>query len=441
MTPRLRQAIEMLQMTNLDLAAFVEAQMADNPFLEAPEDAPSAPEPSGDFDPGSQRAGPGGRDGPGRTLEERLTERPSLREHLMGQLNLAVAPGARRAIGAFLIDQLDAAGYITAAPAALAAQIGCEEAEIAELLTTIRGFDPTGIGAGGLAGCLAAQLSEKGQLDAPMAALLDNIEALGRHDHGLLRRVCGVDGPGLQALLARVRACSPRPAGGFDHAPAATAIPDVLMRALPNTVGGGWSVELNAATLPRVLIDRTYYAEVAGAAKRDKRAMAYVRERMEGASWLVKALDQRARTILAVAGAIVERQSGFFVYGAAYLRPMTLKDVAGDIEMHESTVSRVCADKYIGTPRGLLPLKYFFSSALEGRGGAAAHAGEAVRARIKALVAAEDPAAPLSDDKIVGILTGQGVAIARRTVTKYRKALRIPSSMDRRRAALAARAA
>lgn len=433
MTPQLRQAIALLQMPNLDLAAFVEAQMADNPFLDkapGPDEADDLP----DFAAGTQRAGPGGRDTPGRTLEERLTARPCLRAHLMAQLALATPPGPGRALGAFLIDQLDESGYITAAPAALARQAGVPRAEVERALATIRTFTPTGIGAAGLAECLAAQLAERGHLTAPMRAVLDNLEALARRDHAALARAAGVEAAALPPLIARIRACSPRPAAGFDHAPAVTAIPDVLMRARPATAGGGWDVELNAATLPRVLVNRAYAAQVGAAAGRDPRARAFVRERMEGASWLVKALDQRARTIVAVAAAIVERQAGFFTYGAEHLAPMTLKDIAGDIAMHESTVSRVCADKYIGTPRGLLPLKFFFSSALGGAGGAGAAAGAAVRARIRALVAAEDAGRPLSDEQIVAAMAGQGVRIARRTVTKYRRALRIPASPERRRA-------
>ncbi|HBH26789.1 MAG TPA: RNA polymerase sigma-54 factor [Rhodospirillaceae bacterium] len=431
MTPRLRQAIEMLQMTNHDLAAFVAAEMEANPFLGRPvrEDAPR------DFDPGTPWVGAGVRSTPGRSLEEALARPLSLREHLTQQMFLVVPPGPARVIGEMLIDQLDEAGYITTTPEALAAQFGCSVEDVEEGLAALRGCDPTGIGAGSLAQCLEMQLSERGQMDSPTRVLLANLPLLAKGDMAALRRTCGVDEEGLRARIARVRACAPRPAAGFDHTPVVAVVPDVLMRALGPAAGGGWAVELNAATLPRVLLNRTYYNEVASSAGRDPRARTFLRERLEGASWLVKALDQRAKTILAVAGAVVERQAGFFTYGAAHLAPMTLKDIASDIGMHESTVSRVCADKFIGTPRGLLPLKFFFSSALAGTGGVVAHAGTAVRERIRALIASEDPQEPFSDDQIVQRLAAQGVAVARRTVTKYRRVLRIPTSADRRRAA------
>lgn len=438
MTPRLRQAIEMLQMTHQDVNALLMQEMEANPFLvRAPQEADTAPAPAA-FDPGTQRAGPGGRDGPGRTLEETLAQTPSLREHLEEQLHLALPPGPERAIGEMLIDQIDEQGYITAEPQVLAQHFGCSIKDIEDGLAIIRALDPTGIGAANLAQCLEIQISERGHMDAPMRALLENLPLLAKGDMLALRRATGLKEEDLRTRIAILRACAPRPSAGFDHTPTCIAIPDVLIHPLPAISGGGFAVELNPMTLPRVLLNNTYYAEVLRVCEKDTQSRAFVREKMESANWLIKALDQRARTILAVANSVVERQAGFFTYGPAYLAPMTLRDVASDIAMHESTVSRVCSDKFMGTPRGLLAFKFFFSSSLAGTGGRVAHAGSAVRERIRALVGQEDPQNPLSDDEIVRHLTTQGISVARRTVTKYRTALRIPSSTDRRRVACAA---
>jgi RNA polymerase sigma-54 factor len=333
-------------------------------------------------------------------------------------------------IGAMLIDQLDETGYLRADPAEIAEKLGCKPERLQSILSRMKGFDPTGIFARDLRECLALQLTEQNKLDAPMEILLDHLSLLAIHDHATLAQKCCVNATYLQDMVADIRALNPRPAAEFDRLVVQTAIPDVLMKRLPKSVGGGWRVELNSETLPRVLVNQEYYTEVSGVAKA-KKDKEYLSQQLQSASWLVKAMDQRAKTIIKVAGEIVEMQDGFFLYGIEYLKPMTLRDIAEKIGMHESTVSRVTSNKYIGTPRGIFELKYFFSTALgEGDG---AHSSESVKAKIKTMIDGEGEDNVLSDDAIVDILTKDGIDIARRTVAKYREAMHIPSSVQRRR--------
>jgi RNA polymerase sigma-54 factor len=230
-------------------------------------------------------------------------------------------------------------------------------------------------------------------------------------------------------MLLELRQLSPKPGAGFSSETTVAVAPDVYVRELPN---GMYAVELNSDTLPRVLMDKAYYAEVTALPMREKEKE-FISECAASATWLIKSLDQRARTILKVASEIVRQQDGFFAHGVAHLRPLNLKQVADAIEMHESTVSRVTTNKYISTPRGLFELKYFFSASIPATGGGEAHSAEAVRHRIKQLIDHESPEDVLSDDQIVEILTGFGIDIARRTVAKYRESLHIPSSVQRRR--------
>jgi RNA polymerase sigma-54 factor len=475
MTPQLQQAIKLLQLNNVELSELVEKELAENPLLEraAPDgeggsaedfdqatatpdvavekdvvqegfdeswtgnEADTSAPHSSDFDAGSSMAtiGAGGGtsfDDPDQSFEERLTERKSLRDHLTEQLHIAFDNHHDRIVGEMLIDLLDESGYLRHDTAELVERLGCKPERAERLLTTMKQFDPTGVFAHDLKECLALQLEEKGGLDAPMRILLDHLNLLAGHDYAKLAALCGVNDTYLRDMIEEVRALNPRPISDFDHLVVQTAIPDVLMRRLPKNLGGGWRVELNSETLPRVLINNSYYTEVAQKSAGDKKNKAWLNEQMTAASWLVKALDQRAKTILKVAGELIEQQEAFFLYGIEFLKPMTLKDIAEKIEMHESTVSRVTTNKYIGTPRGIFELKFFFSTALTGADGVS-HAAESIRARVKALIEAETPNAVLSDDDIVLKLKAEGIEVARRTVAKYRDALRIPSSVQRRK--------
>jgi RNA polymerase sigma-54 factor len=462
MTPQLQQAIKLLQLNNMELAEFVEGELAQNPLLEkaTPDDeGPEAPAEKNesdeiqaefdqnwtgneaeanaqqDFDAGSSMAmvGAGGSrsfDSIDESFENRMSREKTLREHLLEQLHITFDDPRDRMIGALLIDRLDETGYLRHDPAEIAENLGCKPERLQSILARMKGFDPTGIFARDLRECLALQLAEQNKLDAPMEILLDHLNLLANHDHATLAQKCCVNATYLQDMVADIRALNPRPAADFEKLVVQTAIPDVLMKRLPKTMGGGWRVELNSETLPRVLVNQEYYTEVSGIAKA-KQDKEYLSQQLQSASWLVKAMDQRAKTILKVAGEIVEMQDGFFLYGVEFLKPMTLKDIAEKIGMHESTVSRVTSNKYIGTPRGIFELKYFFSTALGE--GAGAHSSESVRARIKAMVESESADDILSDDAIVDALTRDGIDIARRTVAKYREAMHIPSSVQRRR--------
>ena len=480
MTPQLRQAIKLLQFTNLEAAAFVEEELERNPLLERDERNEALPErPAPDqraehlngmdaatllrreklpdavdadhtntFDASSDgasgnafdfgdlsdgafaRAGRGslGFDGDERGIDDLAEAPPNLRAHLGEQLRLSFADPREQLVGAHLIALLDPAGRVAVEPSELAAALGCEVGLVEAVRGRMMRFDPPGLFARDLRECLAAQLAERNRLDPAMQALLDNLELLGRRDIGALVRVCGVDAADITDMAAEIRQLDPKPGARFDAAPAQAVTPDVLMRAMPN---GGWHLELNPDTLPRVLVNQRFHAQVSARAGREDRL--FLAEQLSSANWLVKSLQQRAATILKVAAEIVRQQDGFMNHGVGHLRPLILRDVAEAVEMHESTISRVTANKYIATPRGLFELKYFFTTALLSASGGESHSAESVRQRIRALVGAEPAEDVLSDDAIVAALRREGVDIARRTVAKYREALRIPSSVQRKR--------
>ena len=476
MTPQLRQAIKLLQSSNLEVTAFVEEELERNPLLErdergdprttaderAPEAAAAAPLDShaaatsgempadgaapldaewdnvydADASGGGGTLGSGvGRGGSAdfsddlSGIEEMADARISLREHLGEQIRLSLHDPKERLIAAQMLAMVDATGRLPVTDAAIAAAMGCEETLVAGVRARLQRLDPVGMFALNLRDCLAAQLADRNRLDPCMEALLDNLELLARRDMRGLMAACGVDAEDMAEMVAELKRLDPKPGANWDAPPPAAVVPDVLMR---RTEDGGWTVELNPETLPRVLVNRGFHAKaVVGTKSRDDRA--FLAERLQSATWLVKSLEQRATTILKVAAEIVRRQDGFFRHGVAHLRPLILRDVAAEVSMHESTVSRVTANKHIATPRGIFELKYFFTTAIAGTSGGESHSAEAIRFRIKAMIAAEHPDDILSDDAIVERLRKEGVDIARRTVAKYREALRIPSSVQRKR--------
>jgi RNA polymerase sigma-54 factor len=476
MTPQLQQAIKLLQLSNLELVEYVEAELEKNPLLERGETEPSANDeerqpdlvPSSSDEPleaalaredfskaedldadgsdvyaedapaGLPRDGQlsdwaglrshtpiDGEDGFERTLPEPL----SLKDHLLAQLSVAPLDAAQRLIGAALIDAIDETGYLRAVLSDIGAQLGESESAIADVLAVIQSFEPTGVGARDLAECLALQLRERGRLDPAMQAFLAHLDLVARRDVPALCTLCGVDAEDIADMLGEIRALTPKPGFTFGNEPVHPVVPDVFVRESPD---GSWHVELNSETLPRLLVNSRYYAKVSGAAK-DKDSKSYLLDCLNSANWLVKSLDQRARTILKVATEIVRQQDGFLAYGVRHLRPLNLRAIADAIGMHESTVSRVTSNKYIATPRGIFELKYFFTAAISAMNGHEAHSAEAVRDRIREMIGKEEPHDVLSDDRIVAMLTADGVDIARRTVAKYREAMRIPSSVERRR--------
>jgi RNA polymerase sigma-54 factor len=483
MTPQLMQAIKLLQLSNLDLVAYVEAELERNPLLdstnadgEAPPSAanstqaadqpaangndwePREPELTpiekeradkvledtspDDSEPGRPRAsealpgysewagvGSGGRDGEEYNLEAFVSAETTLVDWLREQLTLAITDPVRRMIGQYLIDLVDEAGYVSNDLATAAEKLGTSIDEVEAVLRILQTFDPPGVCARNLAECLTIQLKERNRHDPAMQALITRLDLLARRDFAALKKVCDVSDEDLTDMIAEIRNLNPKPGLAFGSAVVQPIVPDVFVRPAPS---GAWIVELNSDTLPKVLVNQSYYAEVSATARRDTEK-SYLNECLQSATWLVRALDQRARTILKVSNEIVRQQDGFFAHGVEHLRPLNLKTVAEAIGMHESTVSRVTANKYMSTTRGIFELKYFFTSAIAAAHGGDAHSAEAVRHRIKQLIDAESAADVLSDDTIVEKLREAGIDIARRTVAKYREAMRIPSSVQRRR--------
>ena len=374
--------------------------------------------------------GGGGRfDGSAFAIEDNLSREVSLRDHLSSQINMLFTDPRRRMMAGVFIDYLDDAGYLRADLEEIAEKLGISTGEAEEVLIRAQECDPPGMFARNLGECLALQLSDRDRLDPAMEILVNNLDRLGRREAAALKRICGVDDEDFAQMVAEIRALDPKPGLAFIHDTAQTIIPDIIVTAKR---GGDWHLELNADTLPRVLVNQTYLAEISTSA-RTKDEREYIGERMQSANWLIKAMDQRATTILKVATEIVRTQTLFLAKGVRYLKPLTLRTVADEIGMHESTVSRVTSNKFMATPRGVFELKYFFTTAIASTVGGDAHSAESVRQRIKALINDESPRAVLSDDSIVELLSGDQIDIARRTVVKYRQAMGIPSSVQRRR--------
>ena len=297
------------------------------------------------------------------------------------------------------------------------------------MLAIVQGFDPPGVCARNLTECLAIQLKERDRFDPAMAVLVAHLDLLAKRDLAALRRICAVSEEDLTDMIAEIRQLNPKPGLAFGSTLVQPIVPDLFVRPGPD---GGFLIELNSDTLPKVLVNQSYHAAVAKTAKNEK-DKTYLADCLQTATWLIRALDQRAKTILKVATEIVRQQDGFFAHGVQHLRPLNLKTIADAISMHESTVSRVTANKYMATNRGIFELKYFFTSSIASSDGGEAHSAEAVRHRIRQLIDAESPEQVLSDDTIVEKLREAGIDIARRTVAKYREAMRISSSVQRRR--------
>ena len=363
-------------------------------------------------------------------IDQYVAARPTLSEHLWEQVGLLVHGPAERIIAGFMIDGLNEAGYLTVDLDTVAEQLGAPIATVEHVLTILQGCDPTGVFARDVRECLALQLRERDRLDPLMQRLLDHLDLLAVHDMSGLARAVGAEREDLIDMLAELRQLDPKPGRVFETGPVEAVTPDVFVR---EGNAGGWAIELNSDILPRVLVNRTYYATVSRRA-RDATEKSFLTDCLATANWLTKSLDQRAQTILKVAAEIVKQQDGFLTHGVTHLRPMTLRTVAEAIDMHESTVSRVTSNKYMSTPRGLFEMKYFFTTALGSATGGEDHSAETVRHRIRQLVEAESPAAILSDDTIAEMLhKEQGIEVARRTVAKYREGMNIPSSVIRRR--------
>ena len=463
LTPQLTQAIKLLQLSNLELEAYIAEELSKNPLLESRSDEEPGEQPAGDFmsdeDGGDEAPEDPGADS--LILGQAEDDRPldvdwtsealetdsfadvvtsgggeeafdfdrveysagSLAEYLIDQLHGASGPVGD--LARIIAEMLDETGYLTVRVEDIADMSGAPTEVVEQALELVQGLEPPGVGGRSLAECLALQAKAADRYDPAMARLIDNLDLLSKGRTNDLKRICGVDDEDLADMIRELRAYDPKPGCQFAPSAAEDVTPDVFIR----RTRGGYSVELNQATLPRVLVNRRYYQELKSGPQ-DKTSRAWLSECLQSANWLVKALDQRARTIVKVVSEIVKRQQGFFDRGVSALKPLTLREVAEAIEMHESTISRVTSNKYLLCDRGLYELKYFFGSGVasaEGDGAAA----EAVKAGIKELIEAEDEI--LSDDAIAGLLKGKGFDVARRTVVKYREAMGIGSSIQRRR--------
>jgi len=476
MTPQLQQAIKLLQLSNIELAEYCEQELEKNPLLERDER-----EPAGEVEREAVKAESGEAEGLDTALSredfsknddmdasrEDMYDTPetgapmqaapltdwstvknsqrfegdedslestvacggTLKNHLEEQLAIAALSPERRLICLSLIDAVDEAGYLRADLDEVAQRLGTSLESVEEVLTVLQGFDPLGVAARDLAECLRIQLKAKDRLDPAMAAFLTRLDLVARRETAALCAICGVDAEDIADMVREIRELTPKPGLAFGSEPVQPVVPDVFVKEGPD---GLWHIELNSDTLPRLLVNARYFNKVSAGA-RDKDSKNYLTECLNSANWLVKSLDQRARTIMKVASEIVRQQDGFLTYGVRHLRPLNLRTIADAISMHESTVSRVTSNKYIATPRGVFELKYFFTASIQSSNGAEAHSAEAVRDRIREMIDNEGRREILSDDRIVSLLTADGVNIARRTVAKYREAMRIPSSVERRR--------
>ncbi len=476
-TPQLQQAIKLLQLSSLELHAYIEQEVEQNPLLSLAEDGAArneggpltesdgdgerpvfdgrddqgvpedgVPEIASDLgshaddDPErfvgasdwklSPGAGSKGEAGDGFDIAALASPRGTLKDHLVEQASLAFPCPQERFAAHYLIDLVDADGYLRADLSEVRDALGLREDRLGSILERLRAFEPAGVFARDLADCLGLQLRERGRLDPFMQRLLSHLDLLAAQDFARLRKLCGVDEEDLEDMIREIRALNPRPGLAYEPLTVDVLIPDVLVRRART---GGWQVELNPETMPSINVDRAYYQSLK-ARTRSEQDRNYLAERMSAANWLAKSLEQRGVTILKVATAIVEAQSGFLEKGVRSLKPLNLRQVAAKIGMHESTVSRVTSNKAMATPRGVFDMKYFFTSSIPSAGPSRqAHSSEAVRDRIRELITNERPDHILSDDRIVTLLQGDGIDIARRTVAKYREAMRIPSSAMRRR--------
>ncbi|MBC92799.1 MAG: RNA polymerase sigma-54 factor [Rhodospirillaceae bacterium] len=468
-TPQLQQAIKLLQLSNLEVAAYIETEMEKNPLLKIEDKVFEGNQLSviedkidienTDFNSYSvdnskniineennelkvfssdQSFDNWYANGPNLDLQgdarpSELKQLNSLRDHLYTQLNVAFTDKSKLMIGRALIDSLDDGGYLSSTVDDISEHTGFNKSEILIVLEKCREFDPVGVFARDLADCFSLQLADRDRLDPVMQVFLKNLDLMLRYDISALQSVCMVDRNDIIDIIAELKLLNPKPGLVFQQEITECAIPDIIV--YPNKKGG-WFIELNNECLPTVVVDKIYYDELSknNLSNKDKR---FMRENLQSANWLVKSLDQRSKTIVKVMTEVVKNQDEFFRFGVSHLKPLVLNDIARSIKVHESTVSRVTSNKYVMTPRGVFELKYFFTNSVSSVDPKKVHSSESVRTQIKELIDTETVSTILSDDRIVEILRLEGINIARRTVAKYRASLNIASSTQRRRKKLA----
>ncbi len=456
MTQALQQSLKMLQMSSIDLSAMISAELDKNPFLQSDEGSSEEMVLSNtdhsstdltelksdsssdvidyDYSSSYENATTGGNrnfdDNEGFEIGSLLEDEKDLRQDLTEQLYINVIDDQTRKIGLYMMDFLDDAGYFTGDIAEIAESLGIEKEQVEETLKELQQLEPSGIFARNLEECLRIQLEDKNRLDPCMFTLLSNLQMLGLRRFDTLMGLCGVDEEELEEMISEIKSCNPKPALGYNKKEYAPAQPDIYIRRKSD---GTFTVELNNGALPKVLVNKRYYEEVAdkAAGKTEKQ---FMRENIASANFIVRALDSRANTMVKTAAAIVRHQEEFFKYGIKYLKPLTLAQIADEVGLHESTISRVTTAKYMQTPRGSFEMKYFFTSGVANAGGEVA--STSVKEQIKEMLEKEDKNSPLSDDVIAKLLAKRGVKISRRTVMKYREAMGIASSYERKKSSL-----
>lgn len=473
MTPQMLQSVKLLQMTSMELEHFIDQELEKNPLLERVENsvsrhneqdekhqepaqimvADNEPMIDGEslsqlFDTGIENIYPddgtptlsqnhrekpewrepqtGAMSFEDADILQNLAARPTLRDYIHEQISFAFLDPHHRFIAYDLADQLDEAGYFSGQLSETAKRLSCQFSDVAEVFTKLQNFDPAGIFACSLAECLALQLKQKNRYDPAMVKLIDHLPALGKRNYEFLARICDVDNDDLVEMVEEIRALDPKPGLAFGKATADLVVPDVLIHQLPN---GVFHVELNADILPRIVMHRHYSTKICA----NKIERNFINDCLQSANWLLRALDQRAKTLLKVTSEIARHQEEFLKHGIAHLKPLNLITLAQAVGLHESTISRVTANKFIATPRGTFEMRKFFSIALNAHEGQETHAADAVRHRIKQMIDKEETDKVLSDDALVALLAQENIIIARRTVMKYREAMNIPSSIQRRR--------
>ncbi len=440
-TPRVIQSIKFLKYGHQELCEYLKEQQEKNPLVELvmpeilPTARPAERRRGGSLGTGGAGGALGGLDLPG--IEETTAQSVSLREHLLQQVDVDIMGQAEKAIATEIVESIDPDGYIRRDLEEIADFLGVPLSRVEIVLAQVQGFEPTGVGARDLSECLFLQLAERGQASLPMMRLLENLPLLARHDLPALARHCGVKVQEVAAMAQILRTLDPRPGRSFESEPLMPAMPDVLAERAED---GTFTVSLNSALLPKVLVNREYYAKMRKGA-RGEDDVRFVTDCIKDANWLARNLDQRANTLLRVASEIVKRQQAFFVHGVEHIKPLCQGDVATTLGVHRSTVCRAISDKFVMTNRGLFELKFFFSNGFASGGETGDVSAESIRARIRQMIDGENPAKVLSDDAIMATLQADGIEIARRTVAKYREMLGLQSSSARRRQHKAARIA
>ena len=469
MTPQLQQAIKLLQMTNLELCQYLENQQAENPFLEI--DTNTQESQNDDYQPQDETSNltdamqngksisedPSSNQDYENRYETELNERPkldspspiskntstedfddyisnlasrpeTLKEHVRKQISLELKESKDLLIASVLTDYLEPTGWLTTKIEEIANEINCHVDEVNGVLVKLQKLEPAGVFAKNLSECLKLQLEERSLLSEEIKVLLDNLDLLAKGELKQLIKITNFTQEVISESIALIRSLNPKPGETFLYDETIQNSPDVIVTKGRN----GWVVELNKSTLPAVVIDENYISKMT-LKKQDSNSSSYVADTIASARWLKRSVEQRNSTTLTIASAIIAQQEDFLKNGLSHLKPMVLRDIASNVGMHESTVSRVTTGLTIETPRGCFAMKYFFSVSLNSAENGESHAATAVREAIKKLISEEPAKKPLSDEAIAIIMKKDGIDLARRTVAKYREIMKIPSSAQRRR--------